>query len=57
MTQDVRDLVYRALNDCTKALNEEVAMGTSAVYVTIDRATFNSLLKEIADAKRALVRP
>jgi hypothetical protein len=57
MTTSDRQLLYKTLNHCTQALNEEVATGTSAVYVTIDRLTFNSLLKEIAEAKKALVRP
>jgi hypothetical protein len=57
MTQDDRNFLYQTLNDCTRVLNEELSTGQSCVYVTIDRAKYNSLLKEIAEAKRTLVRP
>lgn len=48
--------VFKTLNKCTAMLTEEVATGTQAVYVTIDRARYNDLLKELTEAKRLLLQ-
>jgi hypothetical protein len=48
--------VLKTLNDCTAALNEEVATGIASVYITIDRHKYNELLKALTEAKRAVLR-
>lgn len=57
MTQSDKDFLYRTLNECVSALNEELSTGPRVVQVTIGRLRFNSLLKEIMEAKRVLIRP
>lgn len=57
MTQSDKDFLYRTLNECVSALNEELSSEPRVMHVTIDRLRFNSLLQEITEAKRILIRP
>lgn len=56
MSSDDNTRVYKALNACVAILNEDVATGIASVYVTVDRHKYNELLKELLEAKKALLR-
>lgn len=48
--------LFKTLNECTALLNEDVAVGQSNMYVTMDRGRYNELLRSITEAKRLLVK-
>lgn len=56
MSGEDKSFLYKTLNECTALLNEDVAVGTSNMYVTVDRVRYNDLLKALAEAKRVLIR-
>lgn len=56
MSGEDKSSIYKALNECTAVLTQEVQLGVTAVYPTIDRYRYNELLKALAEAKRLLVR-
>lgn len=56
MSGEEKSDIYKTLNECVAALNNEMTTGQQAVYVTIDRAKHTALLAKIAECKRLLVR-
>ncbi len=57
MSGEDKSNIYKTLNDCTSALTEEMAIGQTNIYVTLERHRYNELLKAIAEAKKLLARP
>lgn len=57
MSGEDKSQIYKTLNACVAALTGETAPGQQNMYVTVDRRTYNELLKAIVESKKILVRP